>query len=272
MLAPEERRPAVLDVIRAARQRLVLSLFRCNDFKVLDELAEALKRKVRVQLLLTGHAKGWKKRLKELALFLESMGAEVRRYAGPVAKYHAKYVVADEGPALVTSLNFTRKCFRATCDFLVVTFDPEVIAGLKRLFEADWRAPHSSFPEGLSERLIVGPERARGQISAMLAGARRSIRIIDHKLRDPAMLELLKARQAEGVVVEILGRGELGGLLAHGKMILVDESAAIVGSIALSPPSLDARREVAILVREPIWVGRLNEFFQGLAHESAKVA
>lgn len=39
---PEERLEAVVGVIRSARQRLLLSLFRCNYFKVLDELAAAV--------------------------------------------------------------------------------------------------------------------------------------------------------------------------------------------------------------------------------------
>ena len=49
-------------------------------------------------------------------------------YTDPVVKYHAKYLVADDGPAVVASLNFTRKCFRKTCDALVVTHDPAVVS------------------------------------------------------------------------------------------------------------------------------------------------
>ena len=124
---PGERRDTVLDVIRGARHDLVLSLFRCDDFKVLDALASAVERKVRVRALLTPHAKNWDHRLQDLGVFLESMGAEVYRYAGTHSKYHAKYIVADSGPALVASLNFTRKCFQKTCDFILVTHDPVVL-------------------------------------------------------------------------------------------------------------------------------------------------
>ncbi|MGH8630879.1 MAG: hypothetical protein ACREU7_08975, partial [Burkholderiales bacterium] len=84
VLEPEERRDAVLRVIRSAKQRLVLSLFRCDDFKILDELAEALQRGVKVEALLSRRAKGWNKRLKQLWTFLESMGAKAHRYGDPV--------------------------------------------------------------------------------------------------------------------------------------------------------------------------------------------
>ncbi len=265
ILAPEERREAVLRLIRSAEERLILSVFRCTDYQVMDELAEALRRKVQVELLLTRRAKGWKKRLRELGAYLEGLGAQLHRYAGRGVKYHAKYLVADDGPALVTSLNFTRKCFSQTCDFLLVTHDSEVVAGLKRLFETDCYRPESPFPEGLSDRLVVAPERARPQLSALLQGAQRSLSIIDHKLDDPAMLALLKAKQQTGVEVRVLGKGEVGELRSHGKMILVDETVAVIGSLALTTASLNRRRELALEVRDPRCVAQLTEFFQAQA-------
>ena len=273
ILAPEERRDTVLSVIRSARQRLRLSVFRCTDYLVMDELAEAVHRKVQVEALLTPRAKGTEqKRLKELGVVLEGMGAEVYRYSDPVVKYHAKYMVADEGPALISSLNFTSKCFTNTCDFLLMTYDPEVVSGLRRLFESDCVSPEAPLPEGLSERLIVGPDRARSQITALLQQARRSIRIIDHKIADPSIVSQLKSLKAAGISVEVLGSGEVGGLLSHGKMILVDESVAAIGSIALAPLNLDFRREVAIVVRDPRCVSQLNGFYRAVAATRAAAA
>jgi phosphatidylserine/phosphatidylglycerophosphate/cardiolipin synthase-like enzyme len=263
ILSPAERRDTLLHVIRGARRRLILSLFRCDDDKVLEELGEALERNVKVEALLTQRAKGWEKRLKDLHESLEDVGAEVRRYEGngSRAKYHAKYLVADDGPAVVGSLNFTSKCFRETCDFLLVTFDPAVIGGLQRLFEGDWKSSSGHLPRGLSERLIVGPNQARTRYRELLEAARHSIRIIDHRVVDPAMVSLLRAKREEGVTVEILGRGEIPGLRSHGKMLLVDGQTGVLGSISLSPPSLDDRREVAVVVTEPDAVNRMTEFF-----------
>jgi len=39
-------------------------------------------------------------------------------------------------------------------------------------------------------------------------------------------------------------------LKSHGKIMLIDDAVAVVGSLALAPLSLDFRREVAILVDE----------------------
>lgn len=266
VLAPEERREAVLNVIRSAQQRLLLSVFRCTDYLVLDELAEAVARGVRVEALLTPRAKVEEtKKLKELGTLLEGIGIEVRRYCDPIVKYHAKYVVADDGPALVATLNFTEKCFTNTCDSLLVTHDAGVIRSLQTLFEIDSAAAEHELPESLTERLIVGPDQSRARFTALIESARQSVRIIDHKVADPTLIALLKEKKASGVTVQVLGRGDLGGLRSHGKMILVDGAAAVIGSIALAPMSLDFRREVAIVISDAACVARLNRFFDALA-------
>ena len=262
ILDPGARRDEVLQVIGGARERLVLSVFRCDDFKILDALAGAVQRKVHVRALLTQRAKNWDKRLQELEVFLNSMGADVHRYGGAQTKYHAKYIVADDGPALIASLNFTRKCFDKTCDFVVVTEEPGVVTSLTRLFEADCRNPDAGLPHGLSESLIVGPDLARTRFLEMLSQARHTIRIIDHRVSDPQVVAHLRDRQAAGVRVEVLGLGAVGGLQSHGKMLLVDDQVAAIGSISLSPPSLNLRREVAVIVHDPGNLARLKRFFE----------
>ena len=265
ILAIRQRRETVLQVIRSARERLLISVFRCTDVTVLDAIGEALNRKVDVRFLMTPRARGWEKRLKALGTYLESMGAKVHPYSDPVVKYHAKYLLADDGPALITSLNLTAKCFGATCDFILLTHDPGVVAGLRELFDVDWLAPHSTLSAHLSPRLIVGPERARVQFTALLESARRSIHIIDHKLNDPAIQALLKSKKSQGLDVQVLGEGNLGGLLAHGKLMIVDGRIAAIGSMAQTALSLDFRREIAVTVEEPKCVRKLKNFYRLLA-------
>ena len=268
VLEPIERRDAILGAIRSAEASVALSIFRCHDFKIMDELADALGRGVRVRLLLTAHAKGWDERLKDLAAYLSSMGAEVRHYAGKVRKYHAKYVAIDGRSAAVSSMNFTRKCFDNTCDFLLITRSPGIVAGLHALFESDWEASENADPGMWSERLIVSPENARRRITKLLSSASKSIQIIDHKLDDEGIVELLAAKKATGVAVEVLGRGEVGDLVSHGKMFLIDGQTAALGSISLSRKSLDSRREVSVIVRDTACVRKLADFFERVRAET----
>src|SRR5262245_4947067 len=173
ILAPAQRRDAVLQLMRSAKRQLILSMFRCDDFGVIDELASAVKRGVHVQILITQRARGWRTKLKDLTALLQSAGVEVLAYENPAMKYHAKYVVADDGQALVTSLNFTRKCFEITCDFLVFTGDPKVVSGLRTLFQNDCvaAATAAALPNEATERLVIGPEDSRRRLTQMISAA-----------------------------------------------------------------------------------------------------
>jgi cardiolipin synthase len=258
-----DRRRTVLDVIGGARRTLALSLFRCNDADVFAELARATARGVAVEALVTSRAKGGAHKLRKLAASLADAGASVHAYSDPVVKYHAKYLIADEGPAIVASFNFTRKCFEKTCDALVLTQDPAVIAGLRAVMTAD--RDGCSLPADISPRLVLGPERARRQLTALLSQAKSSIRLIDAKLSDPDLVALLNERRAAGISVEVLGAKRLGDLKSHGKMLLIDDRIGVVGSLAIAALSLDFRREVAIVVEEAAAVDEIRQLFNAVA-------
>ena len=257
-----DRKSVIVDVIRNARETIVLSLFRCNDTDIFDELARATKRGVKVEALMTSRAKGGKKKLRKLWDALEAAGVSVQPYTEPVVKYHAKYLVADDGPALVTSLNFTKKCFAKTCDAIVVTHDPAVIRGLQTLIAADRaRAP---LPDSIPRRLVIGPERARLQFTELFQQAKSSIRLIDAKLSDPDLVTLLNARRDAGVTVHAYTSKRLGALKSHGKIILIDDRLAVIGSLALAAISLGFRREVAIMVEDRDAVAEVVRLFGSL--------
>jgi len=272
ILDPAERKAALLGVIGAAKRRLILSLFRCDDFSILDALAAALERGCEVEAVLTKRAKGGKKRLKKLWGALEEMGAVVTRYADPVVKYHAKYLVADDSTAMITTLNPTRKCFTRTWDAVLITQDPSVVKGLLTLYKADAAGVPLPSRRPLGRRLIVGPERSRPEIRALIESARHSIRILDHKLSDPDVVALLRERRAEGITVSVLGKQPMGGVLPHGKMMIIDEARAVLGSTALSTLSLDFRREVSVVIHEPALVKQLNMSYQQLSAKAGVAA
>ncbi len=272
VLDPAARKAAILGVIGAARRRLILSLFRCDDFSILDALAAALERGCQVEAILTKRAKGGKKRLKKLWGALEEMGAVVTRYADPVVKYHAKYLVADGTTAMVTTLNPTRKCFTRTWDAVLITRDPSVVKGLQALFRADAVARPLPSRRPISRRLIVGPERSRSEIRGLIAGATSSIRILDHKLSDPDLVALLRERREAGVAVTVLGTKPIRGFEPHGKMMLIDDTRAVLGSTALSTLSLDFRREVSIVIHDPGLVKQLKMSYQQLSAKAGAAA
>lgn len=265
--SPAECREAILGAIRGATRELSLSLFRCNDADIFAELAAARTRGVAVNAVVTARAAGSAKKLKKLRQELLDADATVHIYADPVVKYHAKYLVADEGPAIVASLNFTKKCFSRTLDALVVTYDPAVVSGLRDVMAADCGMRPAA--ASLAPRLIVGPERARAQIAALFGDATSSICLLDAKLSDPAFVALLAERRAAGVRVDVLDKKRYGDLKSHGKVCLIDDRVAIVGGLALATLSLDFRREVAIVVDSPEAVADVRRFLDAVTGASA---
>ena len=265
--SPPDRREIILQTIRQARERLALSLFRCNDKAVFEELQQARERGVTVDVLVTSRAGGGKKRLRKLWRALESTGVTIHAHSDTVVKYHAKYLVADDGPAIVASLNFTRKCFAKTIDAIVITYDAAVVSGLHDLLAADRGA--GTLPDQLSPRLIVGPERARRQFTEIIQRAQSSIRLIDRKVSDPALTELLRERREAGLRVDVYDGKRLCDLRSHGKVMLVDDTLAVVGGLSLNAMSLDFRREVAMTVTEPSAVARVASLFEAVAASEA---
>lgn len=265
VLAPEARRRAVIDLIEGASRRLRISVFRCDDADVVQTLASAVRRGVRVDALVTGRAKGSKMDLRLLRLLLEHIGVHVVRYRDRATKYHGKYMVADANVALVGSINLTRKCFGKTSDFVVVSRDARVVAALTALFDADCTLAPTPSIGTLAPRVVVGPDHARARILKCLEAARHRILIVDRKLGDDEVLEVLVERARAGVDVRIVQQKRVAGLISHGRLLVVDDRTAVIGSMALSAHHLDHRREVALVVEDRAAVAELVAFFDEIA-------
>ena len=262
VIAPRLRRRTIVAAIRAAHERLVISMFRCDDRVVLQALAAAADRGVHVRVLMTPRARASAQDLDALHAWLAGRGIDVRRYEGGM-KYHAKFLVADAGLALVTTLNLTARCFSRTCDFTLVSRDPAVASGLRELFDADWSQRPVSLTEAQRARLIVGPDhQPRERFAALVRQARQQVRILDAKFTDPYLVGLLEERRCAGITVERARRRDVRPLRRHGRLLIVDGDAAVIGSFALSAGALERRRELAVITRDARLVGTLDAFWR----------
>jgi phosphatidylserine/phosphatidylglycerophosphate/cardiolipin synthase-like enzyme len=233
---------------------------------VLHALANAAARGVQVRVLLTPRARAGARDLDALHTWLTNHGVEVRRFASGM-KYHAKYLVADERLALVTTLNLTARCFERTCDFTLITRDPAIVSGLIELFAADTEGRAVRLTAEQRERLIVGPDQQpRERFASLVRAARRSVRILDAKLADPHLVALLEERARRGITVDRARRRDVRPLRRHGKLLIVDSDTAVIGSLAMSTRGFEQRRELAIVTRNPALVTELDAFWH--AHVS----
>jgi phosphatidylserine/phosphatidylglycerophosphate/cardiolipin synthase-like enzyme len=196
---------------------------------------------------------------------------------------HEKSMVIDDNTAFVKSLNWATRNLTETRDYAVVTTNRRDVAEMLECFEADWHR-HAFEPREKSH-LVWCPVYGRERICRFIDQARHTLFVQNERYQDMVILECLVRAARRGVRVNVLARPPhtlkreklvegVGGLRImddvgikihklkhlklHGKMLLADGVAAIVGSINIAPGSFDGRRELSIEMRDDEVVDRLH--------------
>ena len=253
----------LVDAIDKARHTIKMTIFRMDDPIVRDALSHAVARNVEVKALIAPTSKGWSKRNKKLTHELSSLGIEIRTpkpLNEKIERYHYKMMTIDNRQSLILTFNPTQKNMHYARDFGLFVRDDEITTELNRLFDADWRG--EPFQPSDSP-LVISPSGSREKLLELLASAERSIRIMDAKLREKEMIDLLMAKAAAGCAVKIISQNpgltttgaslqvkKLSRYKLHAKCILVDSERFFIGSQNLRKSSLERRREVGIMVQD----------------------
>ena len=119
---------------------------------------------------------------------------------------------------------------------------------------------------------VVSPANARKVLTTFISKATKQLLIYDPMISDPQILRLLNARSKAGVEIKVIGRvsppnpgleiRNLNGLRLHTRTIIRDRRQAFVGSQSLLRAELDSRREVGVIVHEPVAVSGLIKTFE----------
>jgi phosphatidylserine/phosphatidylglycerophosphate/cardiolipin synthase-like enzyme len=118
---------------------------------------------------------------------------------------------------------------------------------------------------------VTSPESSRPTLLALIDGARTSLALETEELTDRGVVTALLDARGRGVAVTLAWPGPAAGagtaltMLAaagatvravatppiHGKVVVADERTLYLGSVNLSPTSLDDNREVGLLLSQP---------------------
>jgi cardiolipin synthase len=264
----------IVDAIDSARSSVNITIFRMDDPVIERALLEAVSRGVRVRALIASHPRGWEKQNKKVLTNLTRAGVETQRPAGDSKKrrYHYKILTIDRDRSLVLTFNPTRENLHYTRDYGAIVQDRAITAELRKLFDADWN--NVAFRPDPLLPLAISPYDSRPKIIEFLKSAERSIDISDAKLRDSAVLALLREKASRGVRVRVLGSDpsyadrvptihyrQITRFKMHAKCVVVDASKALIGSMNLRAVSLDRRREVGVFVDDPKALVQLEHVF-----------
>jgi cardiolipin synthase len=130
--------------------------------------------------------------------------------------------------------------------------------------------------------LVVSPDNSRAELGEIIGEATSSLDLYAEVVRDPAMMTALTEAEQRGVAVrllltdendeanlEVAARLARGGveirlvdrLYIHAKLVLADGDRVFVGSQNFTATSLDANRELGLVIAEPVVVDRAEAIF-----------
>ena len=284
IVLPDDAATPILEAISGAKKSLRIKMFVFSDPALIAAVVDAHQRGVKTQVMLNPERRSGEEDNEVTRRKLAKAGVSVKDSNPAVELTHEKSMVVDDAVAFVKSLNWATKNLTETRDYAVVTDHKHEVLEILQCFEADWE--RSKFTPGTEARLIWCPINGRDRIAEFIDNAKHTLFVQNERYQDAVILERLVRAAVRGVKVHVMARPphslkkdklvegvgglrilddvgikihKLKGLKLHGKMLLADGLAAIVGSINLAPGSFDSRRELAIEVRDDEVVERLHE-------------
>jgi cardiolipin synthase len=269
LVQPDAGLAPLLKAMRRAKHRIDVAIFRLDRKEVEQTLADAVPRGVKVRALVAHSNRGGETRLRKVEQRLLEAGVAVTRTADDLERYHGKYMIIDDTLHLL-GFNFTKRDMVKTRSFGIQTRDRRAVRDAQALFESD--LTRQPFTASGPSPLVVSPESARETLRRFIAGARRRLAIYDNRLDDPQFVKLIQQRANAGVHVQVLGKAPrlasdvavrgLKDLDLHVRAIVRDGSTAFVGSQSLRRLELDARREVGLIIQNPVVARRMMQIFE----------
>jgi cardiolipin synthase A/B len=284
IILPDDSADAIIDPINAACHSLNIRMFLFTDPTLLNAVIAAKRRGVHVRIMLNPARRDGTSDNEVARKALQAVGVAVKDSSTEFAVTHQKSMVIDNHVGFIESLNWETRDLTETRDYAVETTKKSEVAEMVRCFDADW-AERTFTPETGSQ-LIWCPNNGRQRIADFIDGAKHTLWLQNERYQDMVIIERLVRAVNRGVRVHIMARElhklkrkklfegvsglrivhdvgakvrTLKHLKLHGKIMVADDSRAIVGSINLSPGSFDDRRELAIETSSDHVVRRLVE-------------
>jgi cardiolipin synthase A/B len=282
IVLPDDGAEPLLGAIEAAKKSLRVKMFLFSDPSLLKAVVAARKRGVEVRVMLNPARRSGEADNQVTKKKLEAARIEVCDSNPAFEVTHEKSMVVDDETGFVKSLNWVTKNLTATRDYAVVTTRAKEVREIIDCFEADWK--RKPFRASANGEMIWCKGNGRDRICRFIDEAKRTLFVQNERYQDAVIIERLVRAHERGVKVHVMARPPhklkkdkltegVGGLRIlddvgikvhklkhlklHAKMLLADNSRAIVGSINLTPGSFDSRRELAIEVFTSSVVERL---------------
>jgi len=284
IVLPDDSARPILAAIEGASRTIRVKMFVFSDPGMLQAVIAARRRGVTVRVMLNPARRSGEHDNDATRKALERVDIDVKDANPAFDLTHEKSMVVDDETAFVKSLNWATRNLTETRDYAVVTVHRQDVAEIIECFEADWH--RQTFEPRDKGHVVWCPGPGRDRICRFIDQASHRLFVQNERFQDMVIIERLVRAARRGVRVDVMARPPhtlkrdklvegVGGLRImddvgikihklkhlrlHGKMLLADGGAAIVGSINFAAGSLDGRRELAIEVRDDNVVERLHQ-------------
>jgi len=293
IVLPDDSAEPIVDAIDNARSSLRIKMFMFSDPALRNAVIAAGRRGLKVQVILNAARRDGRRDNEPTSKALDRAGIDVRHGNPAFDLTHEKSMVVDDSTAFIQSFNWAGRNLTNTRDYAVATTSRREVAEVIEGFDADW--DRHDFAPAHDTHLVWCPGPARDRLCQFIDDARHRLFLQNERLQDTVIIERLVRAVRRGVKVDIMARPPhtlkrdklvegVGGLRIlddvgakvhklkrlrlHGKMLLADDVAAVIGSINLAAGSLDGRRELAIEVRDDKVIERLRKVVHHDWHHS----
>jgi cardiolipin synthase A/B len=265
---PDAGYSPIIGLISSAARSVRVTMYEFSDAAAVSALVDAHRRGVDTKVILDAAFRG---RDTNAETFEELSDAGVGvKWAPNGVIYHQKSIAVDDAIAAVGTANLTPKYYSTSRDAWVLDTSPTDVAAITATFDTDYTTGPSGRPPAASPapNLIWSPD-ARASFLQRIDQAGRSVDVTSEELKDRAVLSALDKAARRGVtcrivlndnpawanaVAEVSAAGcsvhvlpeTKTGLYMHEKILLIDNTALIIGSQNLSTTSLLENRELSL--------------------------
>lgn len=278
---PDDGMGAVRDAIDTASATLDLVMYELNDVRMEQALVDAQNRGVKVRVILQNVNIFGTRPNQRAYDFLKNQGVSVIWAQKYFFLTHQKTLIMDNAWAMIMTFNLDSRYYGSSRDFAVADKDSEDVAAIAAAFESDWNGSQIAADNG---RDLVWSPGSADTLLALIDSASESLDVYNEEMADPRITAALESAARKGVAVRVdmtyasqwkpaLNELSAAGvhvrtygsgakLYIHAKAIMADGERAFLGSENFSAASLDANRELGILISRPDILASLERTFE----------
>ena len=196
IVEPDDGVRPVLEFMHGAQRSLLIKQFTFTETSLIDAVIDRHDAGVDVRVMLNPARSGGDRANDETFARLSEAGVNVAWSNPKFYVTHEKSIVVDGTSALVATFNLCEKYFTLTRDYGVITHEPQHVAQIVEVFEADWA--QQDWQPRAYEGLLWSNSNSRYHMAQFIDSAQERLDVQHPKYVDVAILDRIAEAAAAG--------------------------------------------------------------------------